>query len=151
MAIRRILGSICLPVAGMALLITDVAGAHHGATVFDRSNPIVVSGVVREFRWTSPHAWILLDVPAVAGAAAAPTPLPAPLTQAPVHAADAGQWAFEGASVTVMVRNGWKSGSLHPGDRVKVLAAPRRDGTRTGEFISVTLTDSGKVLQLAGP
>ena len=122
------------PAAAAALLFTAAAVAHHGTTAFDRSNPIVVSGVVQEFRWTSPHAWIVVDVPAAGKAADA----------------NAGQWAFEGASIVVMVRNGWKSSSLRAGDRVSVLAAPRRDGTHSGEFLRVTLTDSGKLLQIAG-
>ena len=123
-----------LPAA--ALLFVTGAGAHHGTTMFDRGNPIVVDGVVHEFRWTSPHAWIVVDVP---GAARAGAP-----------AAGAGQWSFEGGSIAVMVRNGWKSTSLRAGDRISVVAAPRRDGTRSGEFLRVTLTESGKVLQIAG-
>jgi hypothetical protein len=108
--------------------------AHHGTTIYDRDKPLVVSGVIREFRWTSPHAWIYLEVPRVAGGA-----------RAIAH----DEWAFEGASIAVMVRNGWKSISLRPGDRVRVLAAPRKDGTHGGEFLSVTL-ESGKVLRLDG-
>jgi hypothetical protein len=116
-----------------AAAVTLSAGAHHAATVFDRSKPVIVTGVVKEFRWTSPHAWIYLDVPRAAN-----SPGNAP------HDA----WAFEGASISVMVRNGWKSNSLRPGDHVRILAAPRKDGTQGGEFLSVTLTESGKVLRL---
>jgi hypothetical protein len=121
----------------LALPLAPLALAHHGVSMFDRDKPIVVSGVVREFRWTSPHAWIVVDVPATTQAGA-------------VQAADPAQWSFEGASIGILVRNGWKSSSLRAGDHVKVLAAPRRDGSHSGEFLAVTLTDSGKVLQLAG-
>jgi hypothetical protein len=121
---------LCI-VAGLVGLLPAL-NAHHAATVFDRSKPIVVTGVVREFRWTSPHAWIYLDVPRDANAGNAPHD----------------EWAFEGASIAVMVRNGWRNSSLRTGDRVRVLAAPRKDGTRGGEFLSVTITESGKVLRL---
>jgi hypothetical protein len=122
------------PIAvALALSLALPSGAHHGATVFDRSKPIAVSGVVREFRWTSPHAWIYLEVPRA---------------ETGVGATQIDQWAFEGASISVMVRNGWKSNSLRAGDRVRVLAAPRKDGTHGGEFLSVTLTETGKVLHL---
>ena len=117
----------------VALLLALPSAAHHTATVFDRSKPIVVSGVIREFRWSTPHAWIFVEVPR------AETGLGATVLD---------QWAFEGAPISVMVRNGWKSSSLRAGDRVRVLAAPRKDGTNGGEFLSVTLTDSGKVLGL---
>ena len=139
-------------VAVVTVLLAGVARAHHDTTAFDRGNPIVVSGVVHEFRWTSPHAWIVVDVPSTRQSAA-PRPVAksaaTPAVAAP--AAEAEQWAFEGASIAVMVRNGWKSSSLRAGDHVSVEAAPRRDGTRSGEFRRVTLTDSGKVLQIAGP
>jgi len=130
-----------LPAAG-ALLFAVAAVAHHGVTTFDRAKPVVVSGVVREFRWTSPHAWVFLDVPETNALASTPA--------GPAQGAAASQWSFEGASITIMVRNGWKSSSLHPGDHITVVAAPRRDGARSGELISVTLAESGKVLQVAG-
>lgn len=114
------------------------AVAHHPNTVYDHGRPIEVAGVVREFRWTSPHAWVFLDVAADSAAS--------PLAAAP----EAVAWAFEGTALSVMVRQGWRSSSLKPGDRVRVLAAPRKDGTRAGKLLSITLTDSGKVLGL-GP
>jgi len=112
-------------------LAPAVALAHHPTGTFDHARPVLIEGVVREFRWTSPHAWLYVDVPADAAAGGAQS------------------WALEGSSLAVMVRNGWKSGSLRPGDHVRVLVAPRRDGAPGGEFISVTLTESGKVLQLS--
>lgn len=131
------------PLLRGALLLMVLAGAraasaHHGATVYDRDNPITIEGVVREFRWTSPHAWILVDVPAGGGGAAPASGV-------------SQQWSFEGAAISVMVRNGWKSSTLHPGDRIRVLAAPRRDGGRGGEFLAVTLGDSGRTLQAGIP
>jgi hypothetical protein len=124
--------SLRLPVLLCCLAAMPLA-AHHAATVFDRDRTIVVEGTVREFRWTSPHAWIFLDVPRD-GTVSSPGSSPAD------------EWAFEGASLAVMVRNGWKSSSLRAGDRVRVQAAPRKDGTHGGEFLSVTLTASGKVM-----
>jgi hypothetical protein len=108
-----------------------VALAHHPRATFDHTRPVQIDGVVSEFRWTSPHAWLYVEVPRDAAAGGAQ------------------RWALEGSSLAVMVRNGWKSGSLRPGDRVRVLLAPRRDGAPGGEFISVTLTESGKVLRLS--
>lgn len=126
-------------VASLALLAAVAGSAHHGAAAYDREKPITLDGTVREFRWTSPHAWILIDVPAAVQHPAA-SAVPASV-----------QWAFEGTAIPVMVRNGWRSSTLRPGDHVRVLAAPRRDGTHAGEFISVTLADSGKTLQAGIP
>jgi Family of unknown function (DUF6152) len=137
-------GGCCLRAIGRLLLMVTLLEltpasvlAHHPKAVFDHSKPVVVEGVVREFRWTSPHAWLLLAV----------------ARDAPTGGAGADgteQWALEGASLAVMVRNGWKSNSLRAGDRVRVLVAPRRDGAPGGEFLGVTLTESGKVLRI-GP
>lgn len=128
-------------VAALVLLVAGAVAAHHGAAAYDRDKPITIDGTVREFRWTSPHAWILIDVPAGGGAAAGAAAQPATSVQ----------WAFEGTAIPVMVRNGWRSSTLHPGDHIRVLAAPRRDGARGGEFIAVTLGDSGRTLQAGIP
>jgi hypothetical protein len=134
-------GGYAAAFAALALLATGAAAGHHGTAAYDRDRPITVAGTVREFRWTSPHAWILVDVPLAghpsAGTAAQP--------------AASEQWAFEGSAISVMVRNGWRSSTLHAGDQVRVLAAPRRDGKHAGEFIAVTLGDSGRTLQAGTP
>ena len=114
------------------LLFTAVALAHHGTTAFDRRSPIVVSGVVHEFRWTSPHAWIVVDVPADRQGARVGSRSSGPSRAPPLR-----RWcAMAGRAVP-----------CGPATTSAWLAAPRRDGTRSGEFRRVTLTDSGKVLQ----
>ena len=45
--------TICLPLTGIA---------HHSFEMFDRGNPINISGEVREFQWVNPHTWIQLLV-----------------------------------------------------------------------------------------
>jgi hypothetical protein len=113
-------------IAAAALcLIAGGAGAHHSAAMFDRSRPITVSGTVKEFAWTNPHTWIYMKVPN--------------------DAAGEDEWALEGASVSVLARAGWRNTTLKPGDKIKVLVAPRKDGSHGGEFLSVT-TAEGKVL-----
>lgn len=117
--------------AGLLVLAASMLGgaavAHHASSEFDHKHTVTVEGVVHEFRWTSPHAWLFVDVPGNAPAG--------------------GRWAFEGASIPALLRNGWKSSSVKAGDRVRVTTAPRRDGGRSGELLSLTLTDSGKVLK----
>jgi hypothetical protein len=127
------------PAPVLVLLLTAVVPvwAHHAEALFDRNNPRILEGVVREFRWTSPHAWLYVNVPQNATAA-----------DSPPGNGGADAWAFETASIAVMVRNGWKSNSLRSGDQVRLLVAPRRDGTRSGELLSVTLTGSGKVMKI---
>ena len=36
--------------------------AHHSRAMFDLEKTITVTGVVREFQYTNPHSWLLVDV-----------------------------------------------------------------------------------------
>ena len=36
--------------------------AHHSFAMFDSENPIELIGTVKEFKYTNPHTFILLDV-----------------------------------------------------------------------------------------
>ena len=36
--------------------------AHHGTGMYDMSHPTTVTGVVKRFEWTNPHAYIYLEV-----------------------------------------------------------------------------------------
>ena len=55
------------------------------------------------------------------------------------------QWGVELGSPNSMVRTGWKSTVLKPGDHVTVVISPLRSGEKGGAFVSVTLAD-GRVL-----
>jgi len=41
---------------------TIYAQAHHAFARFDPDREVTLEGTVREFQWTSPHAWIMLTV-----------------------------------------------------------------------------------------
>ena len=107
------------------LFIAVHASAHHSASAFDRSSPLIVMGTVEEFRWTNPHSWVTVQVPNDEGGY--------------------DKWVLEGGSTPIMVRNGWTADSLKPGQWVKCLIAPNRDGSTGGELLSVTFKD-GSVL-----
>jgi hypothetical protein len=119
--------ALFLGCAVILALAVQVAGAHHAANPFDRSNPFTVTGAVRKFRWSNPHCWLSLDVTNDSGGA--------------------DEWVLEGGSVSVLARSGWNSQSVKADDKVKVLMAPRKDGKAGGEFLGVTLTETGQVLQ----
>ena len=49
--------------AGTAFLaFTGMAVAHHSFAMFDQEHPQEVTGVVKEFKYTSPHSFIILDI-----------------------------------------------------------------------------------------
>lgn len=110
-------------IAGVALAVaTPVAvEAHHSAAAFDRSKPISVTGTLKSFEWANPHTWITLVVPDGKGGSE--------------------DWRLEGPSVSILARNGWKKDSIATGDKLRLVVAPNRDGSKGGEFLVVKKTD----------
>lgn len=98
--------------------------AHHSGAGVDRTKTVTVSGIVKEFRWTNPHSWIDLEV-----SDGKATTL----------------WSVEMNPPPFLIRAGWKSTTLKPGDKVSVTLNPIRTGEPGGIFVSVTLAD-GRVL-----
>jgi len=118
--------------AGIAVAVLAVpALAHHSFAMFDASNTTTIEGTVKEFQWTNPHAWIMLNVADPQGQAA--------------------QWAIELNGPSFLVRQGWKPKTLTPGMPVKLTIHPLRDGTNGGQFMEVALPDGTVMGRGAGP
>ena len=106
-------------------LATGSLVAHHSPVLFDRNVTKTLAGTVVEFAWTNPHASIQLDVPNERGASE--------------------RWGVELGSPNSMVKNGWKSTTLKPGDKVTVVVNPLKSGEPGGIFVSVTLADGRRL------
>ncbi len=102
-----------------------VGHAHHAPAVFDQTRTIVVEGVVTEFVWANPHSWIRMDVVGEDGKVT--------------------NWSMEMNPPTYLVRGGWRSTTLKPGDKVSVVANPLRTNEPGGKYVAITLPD-GRVL-----
>ena len=113
--------------ATVTFWVTAPAVAHHSFAMFDRDKEVTLTGTVREFQWTNPHAFIEVDVPADKGSSAE-------------------KWSVEMNSPNNLTRQGWKSSMLKPGDKVSVTINPLRDGKKGGLFVAVVLPD-GKVIK----
>ena len=51
-----------LGLAGVAAVAVAIpAAAHHSFAMFDALKIVQLEGTVKEFQWTNPHAWILLN------------------------------------------------------------------------------------------
>ena len=55
------------------------------------------------------------------------------------------RWGVELGSPNSMVKNGWRSSSLKPGDKVTVVVNPLKSGEPGGIFVSVVLADGRKL------
>jgi hypothetical protein len=121
-----------LKLAGYAVIAVAVfafqAQAHHSFAMFDQEKTISISGTVKEFEWSNPHAWIHLTATDEA-------------TGRPVD------WAFEMGSVGQIAAQGWKSDSIKPGDKITVNGHPLRDGSRGGQYRSVKFADGSTINQ----
>ena len=111
--------------AALVLACSVQVLAHHSPAAFDRSKDVKLVGTVKEFRWQNPHTWIEVLVPDDKGKEVL--------------------WGVELTSPTYLIRAGWKSNTIKPGDKVTVMVNPVRSGEPAGIFRSLTLAD-GRVL-----
>ena len=93
---------------------TGVAIAHHSFAMFDQEHPQDVTGVVKEFKYTSPHSFIILDIKDKDGNAEA--------------------WNLEGGSPSALARDGWSAKSLKSGDQIRITIEPLRSGAPGGAW-----------------
>jgi hypothetical protein len=128
--VHRETTSACLSLVTCAALALGerVATAHHSFAAFDRERNVILSGTVKEFQWTNPHAWIQLLVP---------------------EGNEQREWSIEAGSPNMMARQGWKSRTLKPGDKISLVMHPIHSGAAIGSLVSVTLAD-GTVLGPGG-
>jgi hypothetical protein len=114
----------------MALSIAVSAYAHHSAAGIDQTRTVTAEGVVKQFKWANPHSWLEVEVQNSKGGSDI--------------------WNLEMNPPSYLVRAGWKSTSVKPGDKIKFTARPFKNGDPGGIFVSVTLPD-GKVLSGSPP
>jgi hypothetical protein len=114
--------------AALALVAAAPVLAHHSPAAFEAQKTVSLTGTVKEFRWQNPHTWIEVMVPNEKGQEVL--------------------WAVELTSPTYLIRAGWKSNTLKPGDKVTVVGRPLRSGEPgSAIFQSVTLADGRTLLE----
>jgi Family of unknown function (DUF6152) len=127
MPVRLISSIRFLAVATIAALsVSSAALAHHSFAMFDANKTLSTTATVKEFQWASPHTWLELIV------------LDADKTEKPL--------SLELTTISGLMRNGWKPGTLKPGDRVTVTYHPMRDGTPAGQLVQA-VTEDGRTLK----
>lgn len=100
--------------AACACLMPLAAYAHHSGAMFDSTMTLTVEGVVKDWQWKNPHAWLQVLTPDGKGGTI--------------------EQGFELGSPNTLIRNGYRFDVFKPGDKVKVLYHPRKDGTLGGEL-----------------
>ena len=73
-----------------------------------------VTGVVKDFKYTSPHSFIVLEIKDKDGSSEA--------------------WNLEGGSPSALARDGWSAKSLKSGDQIRLTIEPLRSGAPGGAW-----------------
>jgi hypothetical protein len=110
-------------VATALALTTGPAQAHHSFAMFDMTKEVTVTGTVRQFQWTNPHAYIQLI------------------------AKDAGghdvEYSLEMGAPMYLYARGWRPSSIRAGMRITVTLNPLRNG-RPGGVVRDVAGPDGK-------
>ena len=100
--------------------------AHHAGTMFDETKTTELTGTVKEFQFTNPHAWIQVMVETKPG-------------EAPK------EWSVEWGSPNQLSRQGIRPSTFKAGARVTMRIHPMRDGSAAGNFVAAKF-DDGKTV-----
>ncbi len=113
----------------LAVLATVVFGlpisAHHSDAGVDMSSIVAFEGTVKQFVWTNPHAYFVVESQ---------------------QGGKVVQWEVQMGATNILSRRGWSRTTLLPGDKVTVRAHPAQDGRHYSILESV---DKAGGLQLA--
>ena len=117
--------------AGLLVTCAWLAGAqtlsaHHAGTMFDETRTTELTGTVKEFQFTNPHAWIQVMVETRPG-------------EAPK------EWSVEWGSPNQLSRQGIRPSTFKPGARVTMRIHPMRDGSAAGNFVAAKFDDGRTV------
>jgi len=119
MAMRRALAGV----VGLTALLTAQAFAHHSAVMFDDQKEVTVSGTVKEFQYTNPHSWLLVDVKDEKG--------------------NVTTWGFEAEGPTTLQRAGIRPSDFPAGTKITITGRPMKDGTSAATW-EVAVRGDGK-------
>lgn len=105
--------------AGLALIGSSAADAHHSGAMFDYSKSITLQGTITKFQWINPHSWIQILVKDDLGE---------------IH-----EWSVECPAPTGLARQGWKGTSMKPGDKAVIVVHPLTNGNMGGFLVEARM------------
>jgi hypothetical protein len=113
--------------AGLGVLITTTPlSAHHSTTMYNMANPSTVTGTVKRFEWTNPHAYIYLEVKGDDGKMV--------------------EWEVEMMSLNHLKGYGWSRDTVKAGDTITCTGGAARSGDHVMLSSIVKLND-GRVIK----
>ena len=113
-------------VLGVVLSFVSLSSmAHHSGSMFEEKKTITLTGVIKEFQYTNPHSWLIIDVTGDDGKVTS--------------------WGFEAEGPSTLLRAGIKKSDFKPGTTITMTARPMRDGRPAGYWVSAVRESDGKV------
>jgi hypothetical protein len=91
------------------LLTTGSLSAHHSTAMYDNQNPVTITGTVKKFEWTNPHAFVYLEVK-------------------DEKTGKVVEWEVEMMSLNHLRGYGWTSKTVKQGDTLSATGAPAKSG-----------------------
>lgn len=121
----RLMTGLCLSIC---LGLAAPAQAHHSFAIYEATKTLTLEGTARTVQWGNPHVRVRMLVPA----AAHDTPQ---------------EWELVTSNPGILKRFGWTQHSIAPGDHIRVLCFPKRDGAPECQLITLFELATGQTLQ----
>lgn len=99
----------------------DQTLAHHSTAMFDSTKTVTLTGTVKEFQYTNPHSWLIVDVQNADGSVTT--------------------WGFEAEGPTTLMRAGIRKSTVPVGTRLTITANPMTDGRPAAAWSKAVLED----------
>ena len=107
--------------AGMAAFLAVPALAHHSGTMFEETKIVTLEGVVKEFQYTNPHSWLLVDVTGADGKVVT--------------------WGFEAEGPTTLMMMQIRRSDFTPGTKLTITGHPMKDGRPAASWVKAVRSD----------
>jgi len=104
--------------------------AHHSTAMFDFEKEVTVEGVVKEFQYSNPHSWLLVDVTNEDGSVTT--------------------WGFEAEGPSTLMRAGIRKSDFSPGTRLNITGHPMKDGRPAAAWTVATRSDGTEYVPGSG-
>jgi DNA/RNA endonuclease YhcR with UshA esterase domain len=113
--------------ASAALVIVTPArmAAHHSTSMYDMENPVTVTGTVKRFEWTNPHAFLFVEVKDKDG--------------------QVEEWEIEMMSLNHLRSYGWLRDTVKPGDVISCTGGRARSGVNSMISSLIKLPDGRSI------
>lgn len=113
-----------IALGGVLIFVSFASMAHHSGSMFEEKKTITLTGVIKEFQYTNPHSWLIVNVTGEDGKVTA--------------------WGFEAEGPSTLLRAGIKKSDFKPGTEITITGRPMRDGRPAAYWVKAVRVEDGK-------